>query len=68
MHTLTEQKGESVKLSFALCRGEMKEVNKDNLHANMDILKAGLDTCYIFELKCNPTDSTVLHIGEAGDM
>ena len=38
------------------------------LHTNMDILKVGLDTYYIFELKGNLTDSTVCNTGEAGDI
>ena len=32
--------------------------NWDALRANMDILKAGLDTYYYFDFKGNITDST----------
>ena len=45
-----KQKGENIKLSFALCRGEMKEENLDALRTILDILKAELDTYYFYEL------------------
>ena len=46
----------------------MKEENLEAWHANMDILIAGLDTFYVFELKGSLTDSTVSNSEEAGDI
>ena len=34
----------------------------------MDILKAGLDICHVFEWKGNLMDSTVCYTGETGDI
>ena len=40
----------------------------ESLHANMDILIAGLDIDNVFEQKGNLADSTVWNTGEAGDI
>ena len=47
-----------MKVSFALHRREMKEMNLRTLHANLDILTSGLDILCYLNLKDNLTDST----------
>ena len=59
--------GESVKCSFYLAKGEMKEKKQEALRTNKDILVAGLDVCLII-FKRNLTDSTVYRTGEAGNI
>ena len=49
LNLFLERTGESVKFSFYLASGEMKDGNLKALRANMDILIAGLDVCHVFE-------------------
>ena len=44
----------------------MIEENWEALGVNMDFLIAGLDTYYVFELKGNLSDSTILSTGDPG--
>ena len=50
-------------VSFAYCRGELKDNNWDALRTNRDILKTRLDVCQYFEFKGNLTDSTERNTG-----
>ena len=61
-------KGESIKIGFYLVNEKIKEGNLEVLHANMNIVIAGLDVCFVFEWKGNLTDTTECNTGETGDI